>query len=71
MQSKYEEFRKRYKELKELSTSKNSRRKLTFKQNKVLQFTADRGSTSTCFASLDNISCIIPSFQVLFVQEYN
>ena len=46
LQSKYEEFRKRYEELKDLSTFTNSRRKLTFKQNKILQFTADRGSIS-------------------------
>ena len=46
LQSKYEEFRKRYDELKELSIFTNSRRKLTSKQNKILQFTADHGSIS-------------------------
>jgi hypothetical protein len=46
LQNKYEEFRKRYEELKELSTFTNSRKKLTFKQNKILQFAADHGSIS-------------------------
>jgi len=43
---RYEELKKRYGELKELSTFLNSRKKLTYQQNKILQFVATHCSIS-------------------------
>ena len=46
-QRKYEDLKEKYEELKELSTSTIDRRKLTFQQNKILQFAAEHGSISS------------------------
>jgi hypothetical protein len=46
-QRKYEELKEKYEGLKEVSTAPISRRKLTFQQNKILQFAAEHDSISS------------------------